>query len=110
MTCRPDDQGAGEVIIARGNLYLSRELCEMYFAGITAVALLRRGDTILVAPLIPDSAGGLLLKQRNARGDRVIHAQEFIRLNGIAEHFERRAVPTRWHPQAAALLIEIAPG
>ncbi len=54
-------------------------------------------------PLTRDSAGGLLLKRRNARGDRVIHAQEFFRTQGYLEDFEAHEVPLRWRDEFAAL-------
>ena len=94
-----------EVVIARGNLYLSRELCDAYFAGTVSVALIERAGACLIVPLRADSVGGLLLKQRNARGDRVIHAQEFLRGHGVAEQIEPRSMPVRWDEDSAALMI-----
>jgi hypothetical protein len=47
----------------------------------------------------------LLLKQRNARGDRVIHAQEFFRSRNLPEQIESRSVPARWSAEAAALIV-----
>jgi hydrogenase maturation protease len=94
-----------EVSIARGNFYLSREICETYLPGVSSVALLVRDEEIMIVPLIQQSAGGLLLKQRNARGDRVIHAQEFFRSRSLPEEFEVRSVPVRWSAEAAALVV-----
>jgi hypothetical protein len=95
----------GEVSIARGNVYLSREICETYLPGVLSVALMVREEEVMIVPLIGQSAGGLLLKQRNARGDRVIHAQEFFRSRNLPEEFEARSVPVRWSREAAALVI-----
>ena len=64
------------VRIRRGNVHLSRELCDAYLPDVAAVALLVRDDAVLIVPLARQSAGGLLLKIRNARGDRVLHAQD----------------------------------
>jgi hypothetical protein len=72
---------------------------------VSSVALLVRDEQIMIVPLIQQSAGGLLLKQRNARGDRVIHAQEFFRSRNLAEEFEVRSVPVRWSAEAAALVV-----
>lgn len=94
-----------EVVIARGSFYLSRELCDAYFPGTVSVALIERAGAVLIVPLRADSAGGLLLKQRNARGDRVVHAQEFLREHGVAEQFEPRSLPARWDANSAALAI-----
>jgi hypothetical protein len=95
-----------EIEIARGDFYLSRELCDAYLPGTEAVALIAREGAVWIVPLARTSAGGLLLKRRNLRGDRVIHAQEFIREKGLPEHFEPRAAPVRWDPDRAALSIE----
>jgi hypothetical protein len=59
-------------------------------------------------PLIRDSAGGLLLKQRNARGDRVIHAQEFFRHCDLPEDAEPRTLRAQWSRDRAALVVRLA--
>ena len=94
-----------EISVARGNLYLSQEICDTYFKGVVSVALLLRDDDVMIVPLTQESAGGLLLKQRNARGDRVIHAQEFFRNKNILEEFDVRVMPVHWSPDSAALVI-----
>jgi len=98
-----------DVKIARGNIYLARETCEQFLAGIESVALLHRDAAVLVVPLQRGSAGGLLLKVRNARGDRVIHAQEFLRGNGFVEDFAERVVPARWDAASASLVLTGVP-
>lgn len=95
-----------EVVIARGNLYLSRELCDARLAGVASVALLVRDGRVVIVPLAGQSPGGLLLKQRNARGDRVVHAQEFFRAQGIAESFDEHRYAARWHAAVAALVVD----
>jgi hypothetical protein len=102
----PVNSASPGIVLARGNFYLSRELCETYLPGITAVALLERAGAILIVPLAPSSAGGLLLKQRNARGDRVIQAQEFVRDKGLPEEFEPRTVAVHWNPDSHALSLD----
>ncbi|GIX26764.1 MAG: hypothetical protein KatS3mg123_0645 [Burkholderiales bacterium] len=111
-TRKPDPAGLVEadrpqraVSICRGSLYLPREMYDLYFAGAQTVALVAREDKILVIPLVPGSAGGLLVKTRNARGDRVVHAQEFFRENGFAEDFQQHVVLAQWSPEAAALVL-----
>lgn len=94
-----------EIAIARGNIYLSREVYDTYLPGVVSVALLARDGTVLIVPLIQQSAGGLLLKQRNARGDRVIHAQEFFRMMDLPEDFRWRTMPAYWSQEAAALVV-----
>ena len=94
-----------EISVARGNLYLSREICNTYLSGVVSVALLLRDDEVMIVPLTAQSAGGLLLNQRNARGDRVIHAQEFFRNKDLPEEFEMRTVPVHWSRDSAALVV-----
>lgn len=101
-----DTQSASpEIAIARGNFYLSREICDTYLPGVVSVALLARDDKVMIVPLTQQSAGGLLLKQRNARGDRVIHAQEFFRNKDLPEEFDLRSVPVYWSQESAALVV-----
>ena len=95
-----------QVTIARGNIYVPREVCETYFPGLDAVALLPHAEGVLLIPLIQQTAGGMLLKVRNLRGDRVVHAQEFWRQNGYAEDFTEHIYPVRWNRERAALLLK----
>ena len=91
--------------VSGGNLYLAREACDRYLPGIESVALLSRDTHVLILPLTRESGGGLLLKIRNARGDRVIHAQEFFRSHGYAEEAVARRVAMGWDASAAALVL-----
>ncbi len=54
---------------AAGDLRLSAEVAERYFPSDSLVAVLRAHELWLM-PLVGPEGGGLLLKQRNARGDR----------------------------------------
>jgi hypothetical protein len=99
------DMAVPEILLARGNIYLSREICEAHLAGVVSVALIARDGNILIVPLTQQSGGGLLLKQRNARGDRVIHAQDFYRAKGLVEDFEQRTLPVCWCQEYAALVV-----
>ncbi len=100
---------ADSVVVARGNLYLSHEVYENYMAGIEAVALIEREGQVMVVPLTPQSGGGLLLKIRTLRGDRVIHAQEFFREKGFLENFQERRFSAHWNANAAALVVSGIP-
>lgn len=93
------------VSVVRGNLYLTRETCDSYLPGIQSVALIAREEMVMIVPLTQESGGGLLLKIRNAHGDRVIHAQEFFRAQGLVEDFQERAVPVHWSNELAALVV-----
>ena len=100
-----DDDPLASAGVSAGNLHLSAEACERYLPGIESIALLSRDAQVLIVPLTRDSCGVLLLKVRNARGDRVIHAQEFFRIHGYAEEFAAHRVAMRWDDSAAALVL-----
>lgn len=104
-TVHPDDDPLAAAGVSGGNVYLSCEACERFLPGIESVALLGREDRVLIVPLTRDSGGGLLLKIRNARGDRVIHAQEFFRTHGYVEDFTVVQAAMRWDESAAALAL-----
>lgn len=105
----PHPPEADAVRLVRGSFHLPRELCDRCFPGTVSVALLKREGRVMIVPLAADSAGGILLKQRNARGDRVIQAQEFLRQQGIPEEFGDRPLAVRWCRELAALEVEGLP-
>jgi hydrogenase maturation protease len=92
--------------IARGSIYLDRALCAQYLGDAVSVAVLQRDGRSLLVPLHGSTAGGLLLKVLNARGDRVVHAEEFLRTVGIEADAPERRVPVRWCPEVAALILD----
>lgn len=96
----------GAVGVVAANVYLAREVCDACFPDVEAVALLLRDERVHVVPLIRDSAGGVLLKIRNARGDRVLHAQEFFRTHGLAEDRDPQQIAARWSAEVAALVLD----
>jgi hypothetical protein len=97
------ESGGHEVVVQRGNIYMTHETCACYFRDIHSVALVRRDNHILLMPLVRDSGGGLLLKVRNRQGDRVVHAQEFLRGLGLIEDFAEHHVSVSWRPELAGL-------
>ena len=101
-----DVADAAVVTLNHGSLHLPHALCERHFRQTAAVALLVHEGRVMVVPLAPDSAGGLLLKLRNARGDRVVQAQEFLRQHGVIDEFGERRLSARWCPEMAALELE----
>lgn len=101
------ERSAGHTIrIANGSLYLSRELYNQYLPGISTIALLIRDGCVFLLPLHGATAGGILLKIRNARGDRVAHATEFLRALGIDADSPERSQSVRWISDIAGLLLE----
>lgn len=90
--------------VTRGSLYLGRDVCERYFAGLQTAVLLRRETDLWVLPVRYAEAGGYLLKLRNAAGDRVLSAPDFFRSHGVNDsaHITRPAV---WSAEHAALVL-----
>jgi hypothetical protein len=79
------------VRVHRDHLYVEASVFAGRFANARNVALLREGRDLLILPIARVEAGGFLVKQVNARGDRAIHAADFFRLNGIDESRDIRA-------------------
>ncbi len=70
------------VQVRAGRLHIPSEVYERVLPGCPALALLERDGRWLLLPLL-GGAGGLQVKIRNARGDRVVEAQEFFRKQGL---------------------------
>lgn len=66
----------------QGSLYLDRDVYETYLGTYGAAVLLQRDDRTYLVP-VQQAAGGLLIKIRNANGDRVINAQEFFQHHNL---------------------------
>lgn len=96
--------GIEAVTLARGSLLLPQAVYAHYFSGLDGVALLRRGDDLLIMPVRHAAAGGYVLKQRNAAGDRVVCAADFFREQGLDDNCARRAAPV-WRDDLAALTL-----
>ncbi len=96
-----------QVRIADGSLYLDAEVYDRWFQGVQTVVLLGDPSTLLIVPVVHAPTGGLLVKIRNARGDRVVHAPEALAGRGISRDFFG-VFPAAWDPQAAALRISLA--
>jgi hypothetical protein len=70
MSTGPDTTTAITVeFTAAGDLRLSAEVAARYFPADSLVAV-PRDEELWLLPLVGPEGGGLLLKQRNARGDR----------------------------------------
>ena len=91
--------------IAKGSLYLSSELCQLYLPDISAIALLIRNNQVFLLPLHSTTAGGILLKMRNAHGDRVAHALEFLLSIGIDADSPELSYSARWMTEVAGLQL-----
>jgi hydrogenase maturation protease len=78
----PQLSAAEQILVARrGSLQLPRELFDALFGERCAAAVLSRADDILVVPVLPED-GGVLVKQKNAQGDRAVDVREALRSQG----------------------------
>jgi hypothetical protein len=94
------------VHIGDGRIVLPRATCDLYLAGAGTAALLEREGRVYLVPLGGPTAGGLLLKQRNAAGDRVLLAPDFLAPYGLGQFSTERAYTVRWAADLGALLID----
>lgn len=60
-----------------GYLHIPSEIAEKYFKT-GAVIVVLQGEHLLVMPVSYVGAGGLILKYRNAKGDRSVFVAEFL--------------------------------
>ncbi len=86
---------------AGGDLRLSAEVAARYFPADSLVAV-PRGSELWLLPLVGPEGGGLLLKQRNTRGDR--SALVWEALPAEAPIGERYAV---WDEANGALRVDV---
>ncbi len=94
------------VCIRNGNLYVDSELYKKFFPGIETIALLKRAPGFLVMPIHSQASGGRLLKMRNATGDRVVTATDFLQEFGLSDEQEQKFEAT-WDSSAAALYVDV---
>ena len=94
------------VAIGDGRIVLPHATCELYLAGAGAAALVERDGQVYLLPLSGPVAGGMLLKQRNRGGDRVLVATDFLEARGLGRFSAERAFDVRWVAEAGALLID----
>lgn len=94
------------VRIGDGRIVLPRATYELYMDGAAAAALVERDGQVCLVPLGGPVAGGLLLKQRNLEGDRVLLATDFLAARGLGRFSTEREFAVHWVADAGALLIE----
>ncbi len=89
-----------------GRVLIDRSTCALYLANAPAAALVERDGQVFLVPLSGPVAGGMLLKQRNAAGDRVLLATDFLAERGLGRFSAEHEFPVRWVAEAGGLLIE----
>lgn len=92
------------VEVKNGAVYLPGAIAEQHFGKLETVILIRRDFNLLVMPVHDVTAGGYLLKRRNASGDRVIHGADFLRDQGFDGDRSKRC-EAYWDASAAALVL-----
>jgi hypothetical protein len=88
----------------RDHLYIDAAAFNTHLPRVHSVALVREADDLLIFPIATAEAGGFLVKQVNARGDRAVHAADFFRIHGIddAADFKLDAWP---NPSIAGFVV-----
>ena len=94
------------VLIGDGRVMVPRATYDLYLAGVDSAALLERDGEVYLLPLGGPIAGGMLLKQRNLDGDRILLATDFLAERGLGRFTAEREFHVRWVAEAGALLIE----
>ncbi len=94
------------VSVGGGRVLVPHDTYALYLGGIDSAALIARDGQVLLLPLRGPVAGGMLLKQRNLRGDRVLLAPDFLASLGLDAFGAEAEFEVRWLSEAGALLIE----
>ncbi len=88
-------------ITENGYLYIPVEIARQYFTT-DAVIVVLRGKDLLVMPVKYVGAGGLILKYRNAKGDRSVLISEFL-----PDDVDYGPRNVKWDEEALALRIPL---
>jgi hypothetical protein len=95
-----------ELRIGSGRVLLPADTYATYFGGASSAALIERDGAVWLLPLAGPTAGGLLLKQCNLKGDRAMVAPDFLAAYGLGGFAPERRFEVRWVSAAGALRIE----
>lgn len=88
-------------LTADGYVRLDADVAAEFFPS-DAVVAIRRGSELWLMPLIGPQGGGLLLKQRNARGDRSALVWE-----ALPDGYATGAREAVWDAERGALRVDI---
>ena len=96
------------VSVRDGSVYLPAVVVETYFRGISSLVVLIRDGTLMILPVHQATAGGCLLKLRNAAGDRVAQARDVFQDQGLLG-LNLTDLPANWVSDQGALCAELPP-
>lgn len=91
-------------LTGEGYLHVPARLAAHRFPGDVLVARME-GTTLVLVPLVSASHGGLVLKQRNAAGDRSVLVHEVMSFTPVPGRFD-----VTWDTDRGALLVPLAGG
>ena len=94
------------ISVRAGAVYLPATVVAKYFRGIDAVVVLIRDGRLMILPVHQATAGGCLLKLRNAAGDRVALARDVFQDAGLAD-LEAEGLNAGWDSEAGALCVPL---
>ncbi|MFH1516952.1 MAG: hypothetical protein ABIH17_03635 [Pseudomonadota bacterium] len=96
------------IAIRDGAIYLPCDVVDKYFCGIDAVIILIQKEELMVMPVYQATAGGCLLKVRNAAGDRVVQARDVFQDQDLLD-FATDDLSVAWQADKGALCAELKP-
>lgn len=97
------DEALPEARVRRGVAQIPREVVDRHLEGCAAVVPVMDGDRLCLLP-VDERAGGLLLKVRNARGDRAVDVAEVLRAHAWDAEGDY-ACHARWEPRLGGLAL-----
>lgn len=102
---RHANEGALRLTVKRGSLLVPREVYQRYFERFEGAVLIGKDDRLCVLP-VESTTGGVMVKQRNAQGDRAIDLTEFLRNHGWDDAAEY-ACNAAWDAELGALSLDM---
>ena len=92
--------------VRKGSIYIPSSDCETFFRGLDAVIVVVRENELNVMPVQQMSAGGYILKIRNANGDRVVTAPDVFAEHQLMD-WNDDAVEAVWCSERGALICAL---
>ncbi|PHQ93551.1 MAG: hypothetical protein COB40_13985 [Marinosulfonomonas sp.] len=97
-----------QIAVREGAIYLPAEIVDTYFRGIDAVIILLQEGELMILPVHQATAGGCLLKIKNAAGDRVAQARDVFQDQDMLD-FTVENLRVAWVSERGALCADLTP-